>query len=138
LTIGYAALYGLGELFAPRPRVPGTSWQVPRDWVRQKRLSARAWVWGATLGPGLMTRNPLAGMWLLPLFLLQTGGAMAGLVAGAAAGALHGAGRAVGVIRQIRAGEHYDYYESTARMFRWRYLDGMLLLAVVGVFLLRL
>jgi hypothetical protein len=134
-TVGYAVLFGLMELFAPRPRVPGSSWQVPRGWVGQSRWSERVLVWGATLGPGLMTRNPLAGMWLLPLLLLQTGGVAAGLAAGAVAGAVHGGGRAVGVIRQIRAGADYDYYESTTRGFRWRYLDGVALLAAAGLFL---
>lgn len=101
-------------------------------------MSVRATVWGAILGPGLMTRNPLAAMWFIPLLLLQTGAASRGLLAGAVAGALHGGSRALGVIRQIRAGTDYDYYESTVRLLRWRLLDGLLLLALAGLFAVQL
>ena len=138
LMLGYALIYGLAETYRFPLRPPGTGWQVPKEWIARGPYAVRALAWGLTLGPGVMTRNPLAGMWLFPALAILAAEPLAAGLAGAAAGALHGAGRAAGVLRQIRAfrrapaGDPRAYYDSVLRTMRWQSMDGMLLLAMAG------
>jgi hypothetical protein len=97
----YALCFGVAQTLQTRLRAPSSAWQVPQEWVRYRPRRQQIAVWGLTLGPGLITRNPYASMWLLPGFLALTGSVQAGLVAGALIGASHGAARALGVILNV-------------------------------------
>jgi hypothetical protein len=129
----YALLYGLAETtFLPFKPLT-TRRGVPAGWVCNKRPIRQVTVWGAMLGPGLATRNPYAGIWLLPFLL----GCLPGLVlagaAGALVGAAHGAGRAFGIIHTMDSS--YAAQVVSLRLLRWRFVDGLVLMAM-GCYLL--
>lgn len=131
----YGFLYGAVETLSLPVPVPGSRWQVPSHWVRGRSPRAGVAIWGAVLGPGLWTRNPYAGMWMVPLALAASGDAAVGALAGAAAGAAHGAARAAGVVAESnRAGASRVPERLIARQYRWRYADGALLLFAAGFF----
>ncbi len=92
-------------------------------------------VWGAALGPGVLTVNPFAGMWLLPLLLLSSGPWKVAVAMGALAGSIHGAVRSIGVIRNVCTECPEDRLDDLlVRMpMRWRWFDGLGLLAAAGV-----
>lgn len=97
----YALCFGVAQTLQVRLRAPSSSWQVPQEWVRYRSPRQQIVVWGVTLGPGVITRNPYASMWLLPAFLSLVDSVPAGLLAGAVIGACHGAARALGVILNV-------------------------------------
>ena len=98
---------------------------------------ARAFIWGVTLGPGLVTKNPYAGMWLLPLLvalLALSHSLFATVVVGMAVGSAHAMARAIGVLRNrkciaVDASAHVKILQSQER---WQYLDGLALLLAAG------
>ncbi len=137
LTVGalYGLSYGAVETLSLPVWVPASRWQVPSHWVRGRPPGAATAIWGAVLGPGLWTRNPYAGMWMVALALAAAEGASAGAVAGAVAGAAHGAVRAGGIVAEANRGDATGVPERLiARQYRWRYLDGVLLLFTAGSF----
>jgi hypothetical protein len=126
-AIGYGCYYGLIELTGARGLpAPGRRWQVPQTMLINVSPRRRVLVWGAILGPGLVTRNPYAGFGVLPLALaamrldgpgltglgltglgltglgLSTAGIPAGLALGAAIGVAHGGARAIALLRDVR------------------------------------
>ncbi|PRX98061.1 hypothetical protein CLV72_105414 [Allonocardiopsis opalescens] len=135
VALAYTVLYGIPEVLALSLRPPGRSWQVPKQWVAGRGYAGRAAVWGATLGPGIMTRNPVAGTWLFPMLAALSGDPATAALVGAAAGALHGLGRAGGVLRQSGrlATEPGDPFETVIRLMHWRTIDGLLLAAAAGL-----
>jgi len=70
--------------------VPTVRWQVPSGWMNRRTSAAQVVIWGASLGPGLITRNPYASMWLLPLLLPLIGDWHLGVTVGIIAGGSHG------------------------------------------------
>ncbi len=63
-------IFGLCEVLRIPFRQLGLSWQVPGSWVTGRTAVTQTIIWGACLGPGLMTKNPYAGTWMLPLLLV--------------------------------------------------------------------
>lgn len=132
VTVAYAVAYGLSETAGLPLRPPSVSWQVPARWVRG-RAAARVVIWGIALGPGLVTRNPYAGMGLLPLLLILYQNPMAAAAVGMLFGAVHGGVRAVGVLwnqRQMAGG--CEIISVMGQHLRWRLVDGVALLLAAG------
>ena len=129
----YAAVYGLGRLWPAGIAPPTIRWQVPAQWVIDRRWASTL-IWGFVLGPGVLTRNPLAGMWMLPVSLALQTDVQSAVGLGAALGALHGAARATAVMRlQPRlASQRRPELELFASLWRWRMIDGFVLLFALG------
>lgn len=134
VVIVYGTCYGLLEATG-RPGLPAPSrtWQVPAAWVDHVPRWRRTAVWGALLGPGLFTRNPYAGFWLLPLIAASVGSIRVGVAFAAIAGVLHSTGRALALLRDVRQIESANYLQSVFKTLRWRKFDGLALLAAVGI-----
>ena len=99
----YGCYYGAVEVSGRRGLPPpGRRWQVPQTMLLGAPPRRRVLVWGAVLGPGLLTRNPYAGFGVLPLAAAAMGGPAAGLALGAAMGAAHGTARAAALLRDVR------------------------------------
>jgi hypothetical protein len=130
----YALCFGTIEALALPFRAPSSTWQVPASWVAGRGWVGRQLVWGATLGPGLLTRNPFAGIWLAAVLLVGAPGPVTGALIGALAGGLHGVCRATGVLAGSRT--RTDPIGLALHQFRWRRIDGLLLL-LIGAWLLR-
>lgn len=131
-TCAYAAVYGFGEVIGLPLRAPGRSWQVPAIWLNTRALPLRVFIWGGTLGSGLLTRNPYAGMWLLPpLLALAHSVPLAALV-----GLAHGVARGIGILRNTgrctRPGADMRVWMA---LWRWRLADGAALLFAAGLLL---
>ncbi len=137
LALVYALWFGARETLGLHRRLLGLVWQVPASWVRGRPAVARAFIWGVTLGPGLVTKNPYAGMWLLPLLvalLALSHSLFATVVVGVAVGSAHAMARAIGVLRNrkciaVDASAHVKILQSQER---WQYLDGLALLLAAG------
>lgn len=129
---GLATVYSLGHGWAEatgrRTHAPSVNWQVPANWVQRRWSVLNALIWGGSLGPGFLTRNPLAGFWtLLMVALFVPGATFAALV-----GAGHGFGRALGIsVNQIVPMDPASPNSWQAHA-RWRVLDGYLLLLIGG------
>jgi hypothetical protein len=130
LAVAYAVAFGIAELVGLPLRAPSSSWQVPPTLVRGRPGWAKTLTWGVFLGPGLLTRNPYASIWMLPLLLAGVGSPAVGAAAGALVGLLQGSARAVGVLGEQRTADTGEYYLMVIRDMRWRRLDGADLLAV--------
>jgi hypothetical protein len=134
LAFAYALWFGLNELLEFSHIRLSLAWQVPSSWVKHRPAPVQTLIWGTALGPGLITRNPYAGIWLLP-FLIVLGRAPAmALIVGLIVGAIHGAARAIGVLRNrsCMRGNVDAYLQIMARQQRWQYLDGLALLLAAG------
>ena len=111
----------------------GLSWQVPAHWLLGRSSLARTLVWGTILGPGLATRNPYAGMWLLPLLITLSPTVFVAMVTGMAVGAAHGGARAVGVLSNER---HRDITCSPVVVLgaqrHWQFMDALALSLAAG------
>lgn len=124
----YALCHGRNETLGLPRRPPGSIWQVPASWIAGRSQPARALIWGALLGPGFVTRNPYAGMWLMPVLVgLSQSLAIAGGVGGA-----HGLARALGILHNCRLACDPARAASWEPYQRWRRYDGMLLLLGAG------
>jgi hypothetical protein len=132
-AVAYATVYGILEVVGRRGRAPTTRWQVPAPWVRHRHESVNVLVWGALLGPGLLTRNPYASIWMLALLLASLGHPPVAAAVGAGAGLVHGGSRALGVLRELRPGGIPDYSTFVARGITWRVADGATLVAVAAL-----
>jgi len=133
LIAGYGVFFGVLEANGrPRPAPPGSKWQVPSEWVRGVSRRRRTLVWGSLLGPGFATRNPYAGFWLLPLAVAAVGSIGYGVLLAAVIGVAHSAGRALGLLRDVRDVDVNTYLQSALRSMYWRMADGFALLAAAG------
>src|SRR5262249_34846012 len=135
LTAAYAAGYGLieaaGKLGLP---APGTTWQVPQTMVKGVSRWRRILGWGSGLGPGFATRNPHAGLGLLPLAVAAAGSVRAAALTAAAIGLAHGTGRALALLRDARPGASAgaDPMRLVLTSMYWRTFDGYALLVIAG------
>lgn len=136
LTLVYALWFGIREALGLPARVPGLAWQVPSKWIDGRPWPAQALTWGITLGPGLVTRNPYAGMWLLPLLLAFQHAILPALLLGVAVGVIHGSARFLGVLRnrhKLDANVEYEHLKIMGAQLRWQHIDGLILLFMAGI-----
>jgi hypothetical protein len=131
-----AAVYGCGYGVVEasgmiRPAAPGRRWQVPQDMVPGGSGGRRVALWGAILGPGLLTRNPYASFGMLVVLAATVGGLPTAVWVGALIGAAHASGRAFALLRDS-ASPQDEPFALLLRSLRWRVLDGLALLAVAG------
>ncbi len=133
LTV-YALVYGLSEVSRFGLPAPSTRWQVPSTWVRGRSRTGRIAIWGAVVGPGIMTPNPYASIWVIPALMTFATGWAAGAAMGALVGLTHGATRALGTIHAARAEGPAETLALKAilRQMRWGLVDGILLLVIVA------
>jgi hypothetical protein len=134
-ALAYALWYGTREALALPRRVPGLAWQVPSGWINRRPAIVQTLTWGMTLGPGLVTRNPYAGMWLLPLLLALNHGLLTTVGVGVVMGAAHGGARALGVLsnrRQMDSDMEYAHLKILGAQLRWAYIDGLALMLAAG------
>jgi hypothetical protein len=134
----YALLFGTFEILRVPVGPPSARWQVPSGWIRGRRPFVRAAIWGSTLGPGIVTRNPYAGMWLVLPLLALLPNPETGAVAGALVGLAHGLGRALGIVANVRTLDSCSHIMMMGATIRWRLIDGFLSLLTAGVMLTRL
>jgi len=129
----YALVFGIAETFGLPLRAPSFAWQVPAQWIKERSPMAQTAMWGALLGPGLVTRNPYAGMWLLPLLTVLNHNLLTALVIGMIVGVAHGGARALGVLSNRRQMDmNYSHLMILGAQLRWKYRDGLALLLVAG------
>jgi hypothetical protein len=128
----YAFTFGVLEAFALPFRPPSLAWQVPAHWLQGRTTWAQNLIWGMALGPGLITRNPYAGMWLLPIFLTFNHNVLTDIGIGILIGLAHAGMRVFGIFSARR---HLDACGShILTQWRWRVGDGLLLLFGAGSF----
>ncbi len=135
LALAYALWFGLNELVEFSRIRLSLAWQVPSHWVKGRSALVQTLIWGTSLGPGLITRNPYAGIWLLPFLIALDRDPAMTFIVGLAVGAVHGGARAIGVLRN-RSCMRSDvdaYLKIMGAQQRWQYLDGLALLLAAGV-----
>ncbi len=135
VALAYGLWFGLLEALGLPSRAPGLAWQIPSGWIDGRPWVFQTVTWGATLGPGLLTRNPYAGMWLLPLLLTLHHSLLIAVVVGVAVGAVHGGARVLGVLsnrKRIDADTEYYHLQIVGAQLRWQYFDGLALLLAAG------
>ncbi len=129
----YAFGFGVCETLALPAQAPSLTWQVPAHWVEKRSATVQSLIWGASLGPGLVTRNPYAGIWLLPLLLALNQNLLIAAGVGIAIGIAHGGARALGVVRNRTCIEATQaHLLILGEQWRWKYLDGLALLLAAG------
>jgi hypothetical protein len=127
----YAVVFGLLEAAGIPFRSLGSAWQIPAQWLKRRSVMTQTLIWGVTLGPGFLTRNPYAGMWLILLLLPLQHSFPALVLAGGIVGATHGASRVAGIIYNHRHLDNVALLTVLAQA-RWRIADGMMLLFIAG------
>jgi hypothetical protein len=134
LALVYALWFGVRETLGLHRRLLGLVWQVPSSWIKGRPAMVRTLIWGTTLGPGLVTKNPYAGMWLLPLLVALNHNLLITVAVSAAVGASHGAARAIGVLRNRKciAMDGSAYLRIFNAQTQWQYIDGLALLLAAG------
>jgi hypothetical protein len=135
-AIVVAAVYGCGYGVVEasgmaRPAAPGRRWQVPQEKMLGLSGGRRVVLWGAILGPGLLTRNPYAGFGMLVVLAATIGTLPTAVWVAALIGAAHASGRAFAVLRDS-ARQQAEPFALLLRSLRWRVLDGLALLSVAG------
>lgn len=130
----YALTYGLAQTARVPIPVLTLTRQVPSGWIRGRSPIVRSAVWGLALGSGLFTQNPYAGIWMIPMLIALTGGVVRGALVGALVGLVHGLSRAVGILRLIPQMQRPRPPEMMLlARFRWRLVDGILLVLAAGL-----
>ena len=135
IALAYTFWFGLLETLGLSFRPIEIGWQVPSRWIDGRPAMVQALIWGTTLGPGLVTRNPYAGIWLLPLLIALNQSLLIAMVVGIAAGIAHGGARVLGVLsnrRSMDMDEEYAHLKILGAQFRWQYIDGLALLVAAG------
>jgi hypothetical protein len=134
LAWAYALRFGLLETLGLPFRPLGLWWQVPSSWIKGRPVVLQTLTWGTALGPGLVTKNPYAGMWLLPLLLTLNHGLLAAISIGIAVGAVHGGARVLGVLsnRKCIDVDTSAYLRILNTEAQWQYMDGLALLLAAG------
>lgn len=135
MSVCYAIVYGSVEALGWPLRAPGLEWQVPSNWLRDRGLAARVAIWVGILGPGIVTRNPFAGMGFLATLLAMTTGPTAGAATGAGIGLVHGVTRAIGVLRDQAQRSPTLPWKLVLVRARWRTADGLVMLWAAGALL---
>src|SRR6266568_763728 len=129
IAFGYALLFGLVETLGAVLPTPSSRWQVPDRWLKGHSLTAQTLIWGVVLGPGFITRNPFAGIWLVPLLLTLNQSLPTMLLASALVGAAHASGRAIGILTNIKHVEtSCGHLLILSAQLRWKFVDGLTLL----------
>lgn len=130
----YALWFGILETLGVPFQPPGLAWQVPSHWIKGHPAMVQALIWGTALGPGLVTRNPYAGMWLLPLLVALNHSLLMAMAVGIAVGVAHGGARVLGVLRNRRCIDMDTdaYLRILGAELRWLYMDGLALLLAAG------
>jgi len=101
VALGAVALaYALHEVGLVQLPVPGRSWQVPADWVREGFYRS-AVIFGGTVGMGVFTRVPYASLPVLLVWLFVSGNVWFGAIAGL----VYGAARALSIYSSANAGD---------------------------------
>lgn len=131
----YVAIYGPLEALMLPLRAPGMQWQVPATWVTGRPQLRQELTWSLILGPGFVTRNPYAGFWLALILLPAFVEPLTCAAVGAAIGGAHGLTRAVGILRNMRCSSSTSHLAVMSQGIRWRYLDGLYLVLVLGLLL---
>jgi len=134
LAVLYALRFGLLETAGSGFRPLGLAWQVPSSWIKGRPAALQTLIWGTTLGPGLVTKNPYAGMWLLPLLVAFSPSMLVAMAVGLAIGGAHGLARALGVLRNRRCIDMDEnaYLRILDAESRWKFVDGLALLLAAG------
>lgn len=131
-TFCYALGFGICEVLKIPFRPPSSFWQVPHGWLRGRSTIAQTLIWGVCLGPGLITRNPYAGIWILPLLLALIPNHIAAISIGVAIGMAHGCSRALSILR-LRKTVGVDCTPTLVlQLWRWQTIDGIILLFIAG------
>ncbi len=129
----YALGFGIIETFAIPFQAPSVAWQVPARWVKGRPKAVQILTWGPLLGPGLVTKNPYAGMWLLPLLLILNHSLDIAIVVGVVIGVAHGSTHALGVLKNMGYMKmNCSHLIILGAQLRWRYVDGLALLLAAG------
>src|SRR3989441_3429666 len=89
IALVYALWFGIFETLGLPFRPPGLAWQVPSGWIDRRPAMVKTLTWGITLGPGLVTKNPYAGIWLLPLLVALNHSLFMTMTIGIAVGVAH-------------------------------------------------
>lgn len=128
----YALGFGVCEVLGFPLWPPDSKWQVPSQWLEEHSAVVQTLIWGLSLGPGLLTRNPYAGMWLLPFLLTLSHDRLTATGVGIAIGIAHGGARALGILnnRKNLGASCTPYVVLT--QWRWRLADGLALLLAAG------
>ena len=133
MAMVYAFAFGVFEALGLPFRAPSLAWQVPSQWISGHSRVAQTITWGAILGPGLVTRNPYAGIWLLPLLLALNHSLLTAIAVGIAVGIAHAAARAIGVLSNLKYMDtNHGYILVLGAQLRWLYMDGLALLLAAG------
>ena len=136
LLVVYGGTFGVIETREVAIWAPASSWQIPSSFVIGVSRRRKLLVWGSILGPGFVTRNPYAGFTVLPLAVGAMGSPGYGVALGVAVGTAHGAARAIAAARDgqlIIDDVQYSQLNAVIRKMRWRVLDGLVLLLIVGL-----
>jgi len=129
----YAVGFGLLETFGVPVRVPSSTWQVPGHWVRGQSPQIQTLIWGTLLGPGILTRNPYASIWLLLPLLALSQNFMIAIGIGLAVGTAHGIGRALGILYNRKCISNSNaHLLIMGRYWLWQCIDGLALLVIAG------
>jgi hypothetical protein len=135
VAFGYALVYGMIESQRLAIAAPSLPFQVPASWVRREQgLTVQLLIWGVALGPGILTRNAYASMWLIPPVLALADSPAVGLVAGALAGAVHGVGRSTGVLRNMSFRGPEAHLAVLGQYAKFRSFDSVVLFLAAGIF----
>jgi hypothetical protein len=134
LALVYALWYGLRETLGLQRGMLGLIWQVPTGWIKGRPPIVQALIWGTTLGPGFVTKNPYAGMWLLPLLVALNHNLLTTIIVAMAVGAVHAGARAIGVLRNRKciSVDVHAHLKIMSAVSRWQYVDGLALLLAAG------
>lgn len=128
----YAIGFGICEVLNIPFHQLGLSWQVPRQWLYGLPKSIQTLIWGACLGPGIITRNPYAGMWMLPLLLALAPNRITAVELGIAIGFTHGCSRSIGVLKSRNRLDETCSPIIVIKQMRWKFLDGCAMILTAG------
>lgn len=136
IAFGYASFFGFIESFGIPFRRFESKWQVPASWIKGRPSATQALIWGSLLGPGFVTRNPYAGIWLLPPLVGSHQNLGGAIIAGFLIGVTHGVSRATGVLRNRQyLGLNSAALRILGARLRWQLADGIALLVGTGLLL---
>lgn len=128
----YSLGFGACEVIGIPIRSFSLTWQVPARWLQGRSRTAQMFIWGIFLGPGLVTKNPYAGIWLLPLLLVLDYNRSIAIGVGASIGIMHGFAYALGILNNHKNIGGSCTHSVILAQWKWRIADGLALLLVAG------